>query len=519
MAGEEETARLRETERRQVLAAAATYQAQGRFEPAVTLFERAVRMAPADPEGWSALVVCLFTARRPDLALEAAAAGLERAGPNAGLLSARAQVLQSLSRVDEAAADYQQALNLDPGRFEARFGLALQAVETGDWPAAEAFVAPLIAQHPAAPNLAWLAARIAVGRGDLETARQGLSALAAGEALAPDQRAAALLLLGEALDGLGLPGDAFAAAAEGKAIQRQLFAERAAGREGEVAKLRRLRGWFEAADPAPWQSAPAVRPSPDEAASHVFLFGFPRSGTTLLEQALAGHSDVIALEEAPTLAEAFAEFMTSAEGLERLAALSAAQAAEWRARYWAQVKAHGAAVTGRLFLDKAPAGTLTMPLVAKLFPDAKVLFALRDPRDVVLSCVRNDFQLNAMTYAFTSLEETAACYDACMALAGAYAAILPIEVMEARHEALIADFAGGLAAITAWLGLDPQPAMLDVAATVAGRTVRTPSAAQLRAGVNTAGAGRWRAYAAELEPVMAVLAPWVETFSYAGAEG
>ncbi|HEX7759035.1 MAG TPA: sulfotransferase, partial [Caulobacteraceae bacterium] len=293
-------------------------------------------------------------------------------------------------------------------------------------------------------------------------------------------------------------------------------------REGEVAKLCRLGAWFAAADPDPWRSAPATGPVADEAASHAFLFGFPRSGTTLLEQALAGHSGVVALEEAPTLAEPYAEFMTSAEGLERLARLSDAEAAHWRARYWAEVKAQGAAAPGRLFpdclfLDKAPAGTLTMPLVAKLFPNAKVLFALRDPRDVVLSCLRNNFQLNAMTYAFTTLEGTAACYDACMALAGAYAAILPLEVMPVRHEALVADFEGELDAIAGFLGLDLEPAMLDVAATAAGRSVRTPSAAQVRAGVNTAGVGRWRAYAAELAPVTAVLDPWVERFGYGEA--
>jgi hypothetical protein len=64
--------------------------------------------------------------------------------------------------------------------------------------------------------------------------------------------------------------------------------------------------------------------------------------------------------------------------------------------------------------------------VAKLFPNAKVLFAVRDPRDVVLSCFRNNFQLNAMTYAFTDLGEAAACYDACMAMAEVYCRVLPL---------------------------------------------------------------------------------------------
>ena len=84
--------------------------------------------------------------------------------------------------------------------------------------------------------------------------------------------------------------------------------------------------------------------------------------------------------------------MTTPEGLERLAHLTPAEAQTWRAAYWAEVARGGVEVAGKVFLDKAPAGTLYLPLIAKLFPGAKILFALRDPRDVVLSCLRSSFQ-------------------------------------------------------------------------------------------------------------------------------
>ena len=166
---------------------------------------------------------------------------------------------------------------------------------------------------------------------------------------------------------------------------------------------------------------PAVR-------GHAFLLGFPRSGTTLLEQALAGHPNVVALEEAPTLAEAYDAFLADAAGLARLARLTPAEADHWRAVYWREVAAHGVDPRGRVFLDKAPAGTLYLPLIAKLFPDAKLLFAIRDPRDVVLSCLRSSFQMNALTYAFTDLTEAARCYAACMDLADVYRRVLPISL-------------------------------------------------------------------------------------------
>ena len=323
----------------------------------------------------------------------------------------------------------------------------------------------------------------------------------------------------QVLDRIGEPAGAFAAAAEGKAIQRRLFAGRASAHEGETQKLERLAAWFAAADAGPWASAPASGPVAGEADGHVFLVGFPRSGTTLLEQALAGHPRVVALEEAPTLADPYHAFLKSAAGLERLARLSADEARSWRAGYWNVVSQYGAATAGKVFLDKAPAETLSLPVIAKLFPGAKVLFASRDPRDVVLSCFLNGFQMNALTYAFTDLVETAACYGACMKLAGIYRDLLPLDLREVRYETLIGDFAGELASICGFVGLDFDPAMTDVAATSARRVVRTPSAAEVRSGLSRERAGRWRAYADELAPVAEALTPWIERFGYEMGSG
>ena len=127
---------------------------------------------------------------------------------------------------------------------------------------------------------------------------------------------------------------------------------------------------------------------------------------------------------------------------------------------------------------------------------------------------RQDFQLNAMTYAFTSLAETAACYDACMRLAQVYRRVLPLPLIEVRHEALVEDFDKVLAEIAVFLGLEVTPEMADFAATASRRSVRTPSAPQVRAGLNRRGIGRWRAYERQLAPVLPLLAPWAEKFGY-----
>ena len=426
----------------------------------------------------------------------------------------KARVEQGIGRLAEAEALIRKALSISADLPLAQFALAMLQYEAGRLDEAEALTRTLMARHGDRSDVGWLAARIAFDRGALDEAHLLLVRVLQDEGLDPHQRAETLLLAGLVLVELGRPAEAFAAAVEGKALERSLYADRASGREGETAKYARLTSWFSTADRDGWAPVPPTASPERGAETHVFLIGFPRSGTTLLEQVLAGHPNIVALEEAPTLAAPYAEFLSTDAGCKRLQNLSATDADIWRARYWAEVAGQGVDVAGGVFVDKAPAGTVYLPLIARLFPAAKILFALRDPRDVVTSCLRNAFQMNAMTYAFTDLAETAACYDACMAMAAVYRAVLPLDLIEVRHEALLDDFDTELARIASFIGFEIDPRMKDVAGTARERIVRTPSAAQVRAGLNRRGFGRWRAFSAELEPVMATLAPWVERFGY-----
>lgn len=484
----------------------------GRMDDAIAVLRAATERTPRDPSAWAALAGTLTAANRPDLALSAweRALGVDPRAPAA--LAGKGRALQALARPAEAKAAFEAALAAGGEGPEARHGLALLAFDAGDYEGASGHAARL----PPAPATTWLGARIDVARGDFAAATRGLEKLLAAPGLDEASRADALLLLGQALDRLGETGVAFKRAMEGKALQRRLFAARAAGHETETAKLRRLAAWFEAADPTPWQAAPPL-PDDGEAAGHVFLVGFPRSGTTLLEQALAAHPNIVALEEAPTLADAYQEFLKTDAGCGRLARLDAAEVARWRANYWRVVRQHGAEPKCRVFLDKAPAGTLNLPLVARLFPTARILFAVRDPRDVVLSCVMNAFQMNALTYEFTSLTTTATCYAAAMRLGEIYRRVLPLELREVPYEALLEDFFGELAAICKYVGVEFRPEIADVEGASRGRTVRTPSATQLRGGLDKGREGRWRAHATELAPVREILAPWVTAFGYSEA--
>lgn len=415
-------------------------------------------------------------------------------------------------RLDAAKMAFARALHIDPACSLATFGLSSVLLDQGQVNEAETLVDEFNTSGEILVLFLWLKARIAIARAEPGMALEHLSQLLAITSIDGDRRAEALLMKGVVLDSLGDAPGAFEAAVEGKCFQHAGFARQASAREGEVAKLRRIAEWI-GTDPA--AAIPlTVSKGPEEADTHVFLLGFPRSGTTLLEQVLAMHPRVIALEEAPTLATAYQAFLSDAEACARLARLDTVEAAAWVAHYWTVVRDHGIDVGGKLFVDKQPAGTLNLPVIARLFPRAKILFAIRDPRDVVLSCFRQPFQINAMTYAFTDLAQAAACYDACLRLAGRARAHLPFEWMDVRHETLVEEFDRTLARIIYFLELDADPAMRDFAARSHGRTIRTPSATQVRAGLNRRGIGRWEQYREQLAPILPILAPWVTRLGY-----
>ena len=417
-------------------------------------------------------------------------------------------------RLAEAAAGFRRALALDPNSIPAKFALASLLLDLGDLTSASALANDMAADTPRRLEFVWIKARLAMATAAWDEARDTLRTLLSEPALDELQSAEAQLLFGLALGEIGDAPAAFAAAAAGKALQRQYYAREAATRESELHKLRRLTKWLDGAAKSFRPPFPSEGKSP--ATQHVFLLGFPRSGTTLLEQLLAGHPQVRTLEEEPLLAAAYEAFLTDDAACESLAELGREEAAAWAEHYWRAVQSRVPDVQGKLFVDKQPAGTLNLPMIARLFPRAKILFAIRDPRDVVLSCFRQSFQMNAMTYAFTDLVETADCYDACTTFAELARARLGLAWTDVRHEDLIEDVEGELDRILAFLGLDRPEGIIDVAAIANARPIRTPSATQVRAGLNRRGLGRWRHYSDLLEPVLPTLAPWVERFGYAG---
>jgi Flp pilus assembly protein TadD len=489
---------------------------EGRFEQALGLMKRARALSPSDPHVLNGLGLCLVELGRFEVARQAFDDAI-RADPRYPAAPYnKGSLLETLNDLPAARACYQRAVELQPGYADALAGLAWLAAQNGDVDEARETGRRASRLSPRHVRARMALAMADLGARDLDAAEPQLAALLQDVAVSDHDRAIVLGLQGDLLDARGRPDEAFEAYGACNAQLKRIYAPRLEppAAVSMLSVVERRIAWFQTARPEPWRAAPPARPRAADPATHAFLVGFPRSGTTLLENVLAAHADVVSLEERDSLAPAIADYLNSEAGLERLAAISSGEAMRRRDEYWKAVRGFGVEPRGRVFIDKMPLASMNLPLIAKLFPGSKVLFALRDPRDVVLSCYRRRFGMNASMYQLLTLEGAAAFYDAVMRLAALYREILPLDLHVVRYEALVEDLEGVAGAACRFLGLDWQAGMADFAARARGRGVTTPSAAQVARGLNREGVGTWRRYGPQLEPVLSVLQPWVEAFGY-----
>jgi len=326
-------------------------------------------------------------------------------------------------------------------------------------------------------------------------------------------RARATGLLGDVLDASARYGEAFSAYATCNEALRRIH-QRFANATSVLAYTRALSSAMSTLAPGAWPTEVAPPATPADPLEHVFLLGFPRSGTTLLEVILDGHPQVESLEEYELLIDGVRRFMREPVNFEPLARADQRELNALRTAYWQSVRRAGLDVAGKVFIDKNPLNTLKLPLIARLFPRAKILFARRDPRDVVLSCFRRRFTMNSSMYALLTLEGAAAFYDAVMQFAEQVRPLLGLSWRIVRYENLVAGFEQESQAICEFLNLQRVEGMQDFAGRMGTRERATPSTAQLARGLSSSAIGSWRRYSRALEPTLPVLNTWVQRFGY-----
>jgi hypothetical protein len=186
-----------------------------------------------------------------------------------------------------------------------------------------------------------------------------------------------------------------------------------------------------------------------------------------------------------------------------------------RAKYWEQTEAiFGEPIGQRLLLEKNPGMMILLPVITWAFPEMKMLIALRDPRDVVLSCFMQKVQLTPISSNWLSLAGTAEYYARAMKTWLAVRDHTLGAWLEFRYEDVVADLEGNARKILVFLGLPWDEKVLKFYEHAREKMVRSPTYKDVTQPVYNRAVGRWQHYAKHLEPILETLQPFVKEFGY-----
>lgn len=441
-------------------------------------------------------------------------AGEQALPEEASLPYYRGRILSNCQDLTGEADCYRRAIARKPDHAHAHYALIRTLEKQNDLAGARQAQADAAAILGTTPQLTATAARLALRQGDAESARRHLEGLA-WDALDAESRQDTLFLAGQVHDRLGETERAIACFTEGNAHLAATDRAQRADAATFHRRLDRLHAWLQPDQLADW---PAPQPGPADARTPIFLVGFPRSGTTLLEVALASHTGAVVLEEKPVVGQLVAALNEQPSGFpDAIFGLGPQQVAELRQRYVDVRASYLAAGESRLVVDKLPLNIQHAALLYRLFPEAKFIFALRHPADAVLSCFMQDFTPNMAMNNFYSLADATHTYDRVMGLWQRYLALLPLPVATVPYEALIADFNAIIAGALDFLGLPWDPAVARYHERATADAIHTPSYAQVAQPLYDRARYRWQRYQDAFGDHLATLRSWAAWFGYSEA--
>jgi tetratricopeptide (TPR) repeat protein len=484
------------------------------FESALAVLDKARELDRADPELTLRYAEACYRAVQNDRALDALREwrNFRQIAPH--ILAQYAQLLVNLGDNKEG----EQALHsaLESGSRDAL--TLLVAIEIAERTNQLQRAQELLAQLESIPNTArihedllLIRARLAQRLGQHESASQLFSQALLSRS-DPAERYSELFALAQSQDALGRYEEALATLRKAHASQLEYLRRVAPALvlSGAPPMMITRRG-CDAQDISAWQdTAPSAEHSP------IFIVSFPRSGTTLLELTLDAHPDLQSMDEQPFVQNALEDIVAlSIDYPEQLARLTVEQLNDLRAGYWRRVAGKVRLRPEARLVDKNPLNILRLPVICRLFPNARIILAVRHPCDVLLSNYMQMYRAPEFALLCNSMQTLARGYRLTMEFWVSQTSLLQPITLDVRYESLVANFESEVRSLAKFLAVPWNDAMLEPGnrATAKG-FISTPSYSQVVQAVTTKSVGRWTHYRDLLDPALPVLQPQLERWNY-----
>ncbi len=248
----------------------------------------------------------------------------------------------------------------------------------------------------------------------------------------------------------------------------------------------------------------------------IFLIGFPRSGTTLLDTIFRTNESVEVIEEKPIIKNFLIKLEQKTKNkLNNIKNLSNDEIREMRHFYFTERDQYITNKNAKIIIDKLPLNVVNVGEILRFFPNAKFVFALRHPYDSVLSCFMQQFELNPAMKNFLSIKRSAYLYDLVMKLWKIYQKIFSINFHYIKYEDVVTDFEKSTKEIFKFLNLDWSNKAKDFYKTAKDRIdISTPSYNQVTSPLYLKSINRWKNYEENFKDVKKNLEKWIHEFEY-----
>jgi len=487
---------------------------QGELEEAEICFRWALQIDPDCVEALNNLGTLLLDQNNTDEAQTYLRRALAIDPDHIEALNGLGSALQGQGILDEAEACFRRVLQADPDHAKALSNLAALLERLNRIDEANNTAERCLATTPDDSLAALVSAKCQKRAGRHREAIERLEKAARSETVSPLVAEGICFELGRLYDRTGDTRRALERFTEGnrRALKRTRGSAVEENRQQYLRNIEILgdvftREWVES-----WSPAPPL----DDGHTPVFLVGFPRSGTTLLDVTLDSHPRIQTLDERPAILQMKQEMgeLTNRR-LTAMADLTEEDIEQLRAVYFRAVDGYLDRRPGCLLVDKQPMGIIHVGMILRIFPAARFIVAVRHPYDVCLSCFMQDFDLNGAMANFVTLESAAQLYDRSMRLWQQYVQTLPHERCTVKYENLIEDFEGNARRLLEFVGVEWDDAVLAYADHARRRgNIHTASYQQVTEPIYKRACNRWQRYDEQLRPIMDLIEPYVEQFGY-----